>query len=121
MPAGFAAGEIRQEFRLDDLVDASITDDALVSTDPYTQYSFAMAIRRGRFGPSADLLSDPPTAPFSNDLLELRIMVFRNFDQAAADDLKPLPAGGVPSGGAGVSLPAGNVPVATFITKVATN
>ncbi len=115
-PPGLVARGIRAEFYNDDIVVAGLTSDQLVSVDPYTHYSFAMALKRARIYPGGGVAT--AAAPFSDRLFELRIMVYRNFNDEAADTLAP-PTGSGTVSGTSIALPKTNVPIAHFVSMVA--
>lgn len=126
-PSGSAPGDVRFEYLGEDLVNPSGSTNEFVALDPYCAYSFCFAIKRARVdtngdgqvspGPNVRQPSNPPADNFSNSLYELKVMIFKNFNQDAADKLAPTSAG-VPSGGPGTVVPKTNVPIKTFITLI---
>ena len=109
LPGTFRPGDVRQEF-----LGEQVLGEDTIALDPYPNYSFAFAMRReridsnenGRIDESGSVLDD-----FSDSLFLLRVYVFKNFDQQAADDLAP---GLNP----GMAVPRTNVPVRKFVTLI---
>ncbi len=132
LPPGMNAGDIRLEYRGQDLVDptVTVTDPNMIALDPYPSYSFAFAIKRARVdttgtggvpdgmvspGPTLLQPSNPVPDAFSNSLYELRIMIFKNFSPDEATRLAPTSP---PTTGGGVVVPKTNVPIKQFITLI---
>ncbi len=128
LPAGVVAGEIRMEYRGGDLAAVSgggtMTKDGStvesIALDPYPTYSFCFAIKRARVdtrGPGGAATPDgvvDANDPFSNSLYELRVMIFKNFDEDEAKTIVP----GSGTTGEGDVLPRTHVPIRTFITLI---
>jgi type II secretory pathway pseudopilin PulG len=107
----FRPGDIRLEFRSEAVV---VEDTA--ATELYTNYSFAFAMRRARIDSNENGRIDEAGAlanqdDFSDSLYLLRIYIFKNFDQSAADQLAP-------TLNAGMAVPRTNVPVRKFVTLI---
>jgi prepilin-type N-terminal cleavage/methylation domain-containing protein len=97
---GFNAGDIRGEYLMKDPSGNPIA--GTLAQDPYPQYSFALAIRRTATDTNNDkTISALDT--YTDDLFEVRIMVYRNFDPNAAST---------------VPVPKSNVPVREFVTFI---
>lgn len=116
LPAGMATGMIRQEFR-GEAVTVSGTPTETIAVDPYPTYSFAFALQRARIDTNnngrIDKVAAGPVLPdeYSNNLFEVRVFVFKNFNQAEADVLGPT---GTPTD----IIPKNNVPVHRFVTLI---
>jgi hypothetical protein len=80
--------------------------------DPYPQYSFAIAIQRSKIdnsGPAG--VPDGKIGPedkFSDNLYQVRIVIFRNFDSSESTHKSIFSSGG--------AIPKTNVPIREFIT-----
>lgn len=114
LPGTFKPGDVREEF----LGDQVLGQDT-IALDPYPTYSFAFAMRRARIDSNENGRIDEAGAltganrqdDFSDSLYLLRVYIFKNFDQQAADDLAP---GLNP----GMAVPRTNVPVRKFVTLI---
>jgi hypothetical protein len=53
-----------------------------------------------------------------DDVYQLRIMIFKGFDQAMADQLAPKKGSFKPTGGSGLTVPESNIPTHYFVTMV---
>lgn len=114
LPGGMSTGMIRQEFR-GEQVNVGGTLEDTIAVDPYPTYSFAFAIQRARIDTNnngrIDFNATPTPDEFSNNLFQVKVFVFKNFNQADADNLGP-----------GVNpndiIPRNNVPIHQFITLI---
>lgn len=111
VPSPFNPGDVRSEFR-----GQAANGEETIATDPYPNYSFCFAMRRARIDSNENGRIDETGAltdqdDFSDSLYLLRIMVFKNFSQVAADQLQP---GQNP----GMAVPKSNVPIRKFVTLI---
>lgn len=114
-------GVIRPEFRGEAIDTGGSTTVETIAVDPYPNYSYAFTIKRARLDTHR---SGAPTATpdpdgsisaddrFSNSLFELKIYVFKNFDDVEASRLL-LQATGVRD-----PIPRSNRAVREFITLI---
>lgn len=114
LPAGMSTGMIRAEFRGEQVVVGGAPQDT-IAVDPYPTYSFAFAIQRARIDTNnngrIDFNATPTPDEFSSNLFQVKVFIFKNFNQAEADTLGP-----------GVNptsiIPRNNVPIHTFVTLI---
>ena len=116
----YKKGDVRPEYRGEDLVSATSTTttttpggEQSIALDPYPTYSFAFAIKRSRVDTAGATGGGPDgkidvNDPFSNSLYELRVMIFKNFNEAEAAALTD----------ATLPVPKTNIPIRTFITLI---
>ncbi|MCA8924777.1 MAG: prepilin-type N-terminal cleavage/methylation domain-containing protein [Planctomycetes bacterium] len=104
-----AAGDTRLEFLSNDNVyDGTGGGQRTIAVDPYPHYSFAFSFQRARIDTNNDARIDT-NDEFSESLYQLKVFVFKNFDQAEADAIGPDPTRPVPRG---------NVPRHEFVTLI---
>ncbi|RMG14288.1 MAG: prepilin-type N-terminal cleavage/methylation domain-containing protein [Planctomycetota bacterium] len=125
LPAGVAPGDVRLEYRGETLVNpASTVQPEAIAIDPYANYGFCFTLKRARVdsngdgqvspGPNALQPGNPPADNFSDNLYELRVMVFKNFNQGEANAL----AGSIGATGVAPVVPKTNVPIKSFVTLI---
>ena len=110
---------MRAEYRGEDIASGMTGTAKNIAVDPYPTYSFAFAIKRARVDtnpPFGKITGFPPPAgeqadQFSSSLYELRVYVFKNFNDSIAKDLAATTGGGE-------VVPKTNVPVRTFVTLI---
>jgi len=116
-------GKIRPEFRGEDIMDGTVAVET-IAVDPYPNYSYAFTIKRARLDTHSTGASGGAPNPdgtisaddrFSNSLFELKIYVFKNFNDDIAAGLA-VPETGGPSGFPPV--PRGNRAIREFITLI---
>jgi len=107
LPGNFVPGDVREEFRGEDVQVASTTEQT-IAVDPYPTYSFAFVIRRARVDTNNDAQIDT-NDEFSSSLYEVRVMIFKDFDQNSADQLADDPA---------LAVPRGNNAIRQFVTLI---
>lgn len=116
-------GKVRPEFRGEDIVSGTVTEET-IAVDPYPNYSFAFTIKRARLDTHANGGGAGAPAPdgmitkddrFSNSLFELKIYVFKNFNDDVAESLATPETGG---GSTFPPVPRGNRPIREFITLI---
>lgn len=126
LPSGMVAGDIRAEFR-GDKVNIGTAVEETIAVDPYPTYSFAFTLQRARIdthnaagAPTPDGLITNTADQFTSSLYQVRVMVFKNFDDEAAYNLRPtdIEAPGTPAD-ANAVVPRNNVPVREFVTLIA--
>ncbi|MGE0713160.1 MAG: prepilin-type N-terminal cleavage/methylation domain-containing protein [Planctomycetota bacterium] len=104
---------IRSEYRGEDISAGGSVGEQTIAVDPYPNYSFAFTLKRAR----VDTMGGTPDGGdgriteadhFSNSLYELKVYIFKNFDDNVAKGLvNPTEP-----------VPRMNRPVRTFITLV---
>lgn len=116
-------GKIRPEFRGENIMDGTVEVET-IAVDPYPNYSFAFTIKRARLdthstgggggapNPDGTISADDR---FSNSLFELKIYVFKNFNDDIAASLANPETGG---GSAFPPVPRGNRAIREFITLI---
>lgn len=126
IPSPYAAGDIRVEFRGDKVFVGSDVQET-IAVDPYPTYSFAFTLQRARIDThrsptdaTPDGLIDTNHDQFTSSLYQVRVMVFKNFDDEAAYHLRPsdIENPGTPAETDAV-VPRNNVPVREFVTLIA--
>lgn len=116
LPPGSFPGQIRQEFQ-GEQINVGGSPTQTIAFDPYPTYSYAFAIQRARIDTNnngrIDVVAGPgaPTPDaYSSNLYQVRVFVFKNFNQAEADALAtPTPDAFVPKN---------NVPIHRFVTLI---
>jgi hypothetical protein len=110
-------GEVRLEFRGDTIVTGATGTggEESIAVDPYPTYSYAFALQRARVDSNGDGKIDA-TDQFSDTLYQLRVMIFKNFDAAAAN---PASAAELENVGGTGAIPRTNVPIKEFVTLLA--
>lgn len=116
-------GKVRKEFQGEKIFTGTVEEET-IAVDPYPNYSFAFTIKRARLDTHT---KDAPTgAPnpdgvitkddrFSNSLFELKVYIFKNFDDNVAASLANPETGG---GSTFPPVPRGNRPIREFITLI---
>jgi len=105
-------GDVRPEYKGEDIVASGTSTADNIALDPYPTYSYAFAIKRARIDTTGDGKIDGADR-FSNSLYELRVFIFKNFDKVAALDLATTETtGDFPP------VPKTNVPIKEFITLI---
>lgn len=120
-------GDIRLEYRGEAISLGGTTKAETIAVDPYPSYSFAFTLQRARIDTSGATAGTPDgrvtgTDQFSNSLYTLRVMIFKNFDNQAAYELRPsTPSSHAssPPADAGASVPRNNIPIREFVTLIA--
>jgi type II secretory pathway pseudopilin PulG len=125
-PSGMTAGDIRTEFRGEKVYSGTVAEET-IAVDPYPTYSFAFTLQRARIdthnaagAPTPDGLITNTADQFTSSLYQVRVMVFKNFDDVEAYNLRPtdIEAPGTPAD-ANAVVPRQNVPVREFVTLIA--
>lgn len=107
--AGPVAGDVRLEFLSNDNVyDGTGGGQRTIAVDPYPHYSFAFSFQRARIDTNNDA-SINTLDEFADSLYQLKVFVFKNFDQDEAD------AAGLD---VNYTLPRGNTPRHEFVTLI---
>jgi type II secretory pathway pseudopilin PulG len=124
------AGDIRMEY-LGESVTISGNQQQAVAVDPYPSYGFAFTLQRARIdtagggtgGTQPDgRITSTGTNPdqYSDSLYTLRVMIFKNFDEAAAHPLRPKNGNPTdPPFEDGATVPRSNVRIREFVTLIA--
>jgi len=106
---GPVAGDVRLEFLSNDNVyDGTGGGQRTIAVDPYPHYSFAFSFQRARIDTNNDA-SINTADEFADSLYQLKVFVFKNFDQDEAD------AAGLD---VNYTLPRGNTPRHEFVTLI---
>ncbi|MEZ6187513.1 MAG: prepilin-type N-terminal cleavage/methylation domain-containing protein [Planctomycetota bacterium] len=102
-------GDVRLEFLSNDNVyDGTGGGQRTIAVDPYPHYSFAFSMQRARIDTNNDAQINN-LDEFSESLYQLKVFIFKNFDQDEADAIGPDPTRPVPRG---------NVPRHEFVTLI---
>lgn len=122
----YVKGDIRLEYRGEPISVGGAPVET-IAVDPYPSYSFAFTLQRAR----VDTTGGPGGVPdgqltvvdqFSNSLYTLRVMIFKNFDNEAAYEMRPATASShqaSPAADPGASVPKTNIPIREFVTLIA--
>jgi hypothetical protein len=109
LPNGLVEGDVRLEFR-GETMQVNTNQVETIAIDPYPTYSFAFTLQRARIDTDRDGRITTNDA-FSDSLYQVRVMVFKNFDDDAANNLAPGVTGGD-------IVPRTNVPIREFVTLI---
>ena len=116
-------GKVRKEFQGEKIFTGTVEEET-IAVDPYPNYSFAFTIKRARLdthtnggaagAPNPDGMITKDDR-FSNSLFELKVYIFKNFDDNVAASLANPETGG---GSTFPPVPRGNRPIREFITLI---